>query len=573
MRAELLATRSTAGYDPIMRRDSDPFVARRVRLVVVSFALALPGCPAGADAEGTSFGTGGSSGPEPTSGTGSSTSIDPTATGGGTTGVVDSSGDSFPGTPDLPPDTGDLPPDPIPETCAQAEQVASSMGCEFFAVELDNFGSSGSFAIATANVQTDTVADVLVEIYDGAAWTPVVPAQQVAPMDAFVFVVGGAEIVGSGIGAHAAYRVTSSVPIAAYQFNSYSAIATSDASLLLPTSAWDTLHRVASLERVDNDPFVWTSYFAVITATPNTALEIVTTDAWLAGPGVPAALAGDTVMLQADVADVVQVAVSTNGTHDPTGTRIDSGDVPVAVFGGTSCSIILDQGTFGACDHLEEQLPGVRLWGQTFVAARAPVRSLSPTAEASLWQIVASEDGTTVAFEADAAVTGVPAGPLALDAGEQARFLVSGPTATPGDFVVQADKPILVLNYTLSGDELFDEFGNDSPGDPAMLILPPVEQYLPRYVVLVPSGWDTDVMTIVRLAGVEVRLDEQPLDDALFYAVGATHEVARVPVTDGVHRVDADDRVAITVVGYRADDSYGYAGGIGTSPINPRPAG
>lgn len=535
-------------------------------------------CGSSDASDGTSFGTQGStgvdasSGPEPTGTAGTMT--EPTTLTAGESTAVDSSGDTFPGTPDLPPDdTGDPPPNPIPETCDEATRSASSMGCEFYAVELDNFSNNGTYAIVAANVQIDTAADVVVETFDGAAWTPAVPAEQIAAMDAFVFTVGGAQIDGSGIAPHAAYRVTSSVPIAAYQFNSYAAIATSDASLLLPTTAWDTLHRVASHEREDNDPFVWTSYFAVVSATPDTGLEIVTTDAWLAGPGVPAAAAGETVMLDLDVADVAQVAMSTTGTHDPTGTRIDSGDVPVAVFGGTSCSIILDVATFGACDHLEEQLPGVRLWGQTFVAARAPVRSMGPSPESSLWQIVASEDGTTVTFDVDGAVTGTPAGPVLLDAGEQTRFLATGPADSPGDFVVEADKPILVLNYTLSGDELFDEFGNDSPGDPAMIILPPVEQYLPRYVVLVPSGWSTDVMTIVRPAGVEVRLDGVAVGDDVFDAVGPTHEVGRMPVEDGLHRVESDAAVAITVVGYRADDSYGYAGGIGTAAINPRPAG
>jgi hypothetical protein len=542
--------------------------------ILVLFAVA---CGSGSNAEGTSFATMGTTGDEPTTSATSSTS--PTSSSPTTTSVADtsssgSSDDGFPGTPDLPPqdtDTGD-PPNAIPETCDEALEAASSMGCEFFAVELENFGQGGSYAIVAANVQTDTMADVVVETYDGAVWTPVVPAEQIAPMDAFVFVVGGTEIAGSGI-ATSAYRVTSSVPIAAYQFNSYSAIATSDASLLLPVSAWDTLHRVASLERVDNDPFVWTSYFAVIAAQPDTSLEIVATDDWLAGMGVPAALDGETVMLDLDEADVAQIAMSTDGPRDPTGTRIDSGDVPVAVFGGTSCSIILDQETFGACDHLEEQLPGVRLWGQSFVAARAPVRSMSANAEASLWQVVASEDATTVTFAADAAVIGIPAGPVMLDAGEQVRFLVRGPAEQPGDFSVEADHPILLVNYTLSGDELFDEFGNGSPGDPAMILLPPVEQYLPRYVVLVPAGWDQDVLTIVRPNGAGVTVDGVPVGDEVFYAVGATHEVGRVVVADGLHRIEAGVGVAITVAGYRSDDSYGYAGGLGTGVINPRPEG
>jgi hypothetical protein len=178
-----------------------------------------------------------------------------------------------------------------------------------------------------------------------------------------------------------------------------------------------------------------------------------------------------------------------------------------------------------------------------------------------------------VTFDADAAVTGVPGGPIALDAGEQTQFLAAGPLAEPGDFLISANKPILVANYALSGDELFDQFGNDSPGDPAMIILAPLGQYLPRYVVAVPEGWDPDVLTIVRPFDAEVLLDGMPIDDGAFAPVGPDYEVGRVVATDGVHVIESEANIAVTVVGYRADDSYGYAGGIGTGKINPEPEG
>jgi hypothetical protein len=227
----------------------------------------------------------------------------------------------------------------------------------------------------------------------------------------------------------------------------------------------------------------------------------------------------------------------------------------------------------GACDHLEEQIPGVRLWGTRVLAARFPVRSKDTTAERSEWQVLASEDDTLVTFEASDEVTGIPGVPIALDAGEQIKFRAGGPLADPGDFVVQANRPILVANYLLSGDELYDQLGNDSPGDPAMIIMPPLGQYLPRYVLAVPEGWEPDILTIVRPAGAEVLLDDVPIDDGVFYPVGPTHEVGRVQTTDGVHVLESDEDIAVTVVGFRDDDSYGYAGGIGTRKINPRPEG
>jgi hypothetical protein len=182
-----------------------------------------------------------------------------------------------------------------------------------------------------------------------------------------------------------------------------------------------------------------------------------------------------------------------------------------------------------------------------------------------VWQVYASEDDTTVSFEASAAVTGVPGMDAMLDAGEVLTLEVGGSSAEPGDFGVSADRPITVMNY-MTGSSLAG-----SQGDPAMVQIPPVEQFLPRYVVLVPESWTTDIAVITREAGMDVEIDGVEVPDADFIAVGDTYEVARVPVTDGVHTFDGDAPFGVVVVGYTAVDSYAYVGGIGTSVINPDP--
>ncbi len=472
--------------------------------------------------------------------------------------------------PDLP--DGHRPTGSIPATCAEAENYPSSMGCEFFAVELENFATPAmdTFAVVAANVQTDANAVVVVQVYDGVQWSAV-DSQMVAPLDAHVFTLNQTEVYASGVLEHAAFRVVSDVPVAAYQFNLYVPWASSDASLLLPTATWDTRYRIATWERQLVSSWDWPGYFTVVSAVDGAVVNVTATDPLAAGPGIPAIGAGQTTQVTVDTADYAQFAAAMPPL-DPTGTLVDSGDVPVAVFGGSSCSVILDQGFFGACDHLEEQLPGVGLWGMTHVAARVPVRSPVSPPERSVWQIVASEDDTSISFEAGVDVTGVP-GPLFLDAGEQARFMVGGTLDAPGDFVIEADRPVLVVNYSLSGDELHEVLDGMSPGDPAMIVMPPVEQYLPRYVLFVPEGWAADTLTIVRPAGVPTQLDGVLIDDAEFGAVGAGHEVARLLVDDGVHTLEADEGIAVTVVGYGDDDGYGYAGGIGTAVINPGPQG
>ena len=68
---------------------------------------------------------------------------------------------------------------------------------------------------------------------------------------------------------------------------------------------------------------------------------------------------------------------------------------------------------------------------------------------------------------------------------------------------MHANKPIAVMNYMCGADNP----PGSGTGDPAMVQLSPTEQFLPRYVVLVPDEWTTDVLVITRPAGVQVEVD------------------------------------------------------------------
>jgi hypothetical protein len=136
---------------------------------------------------------------------------------------------------------------------------------------------------------------------------------------------------------------------------------------------------------------------------------------------------------------------------------------------------------------------------------------------------------------------------------------------------LDADKPIAVFNY-MTGYEAMPG-GATMLGDPAMVQLGAVEQFLDRYVLLVPSQWTWDFLVVTRPEGAGVELDGAAIDDGLFVSAGGGFEVARVPVDDGVHEVDANAPIAVEVVGYDTADSYAYLAGGGTGVINPVPAG
>jgi hypothetical protein len=466
---------------------------------------------------------------------------------------------------DLPPVDGPA----IPETCAQAEEGVSTVGCLFYGVDLDSHDQveTAQFAIAVSNVQLAEVANVQVERKQGGVWSIVGGPVAVQPLSLQVFNLPDFHQDDSGILVGGAYRVSSDVPIIAYQFNPIDGASSylSDASMLYPAPTLDHINHVVGWKVVD-DGAVQGAYVTVVAAHDGTVVEVTPSVLTVAGNGVPPSPPGVGFQIALDEGDVAEV-MTKSMNMGLTGTRIESDpDHPVAVFSGNECTFIPTN--VYACDHLEEQISGVRLWGQHFIASRVPPRSALP--DTSLWQIYASEDGTTISITRDPEVSGIPSDQFVLNAGDVVELYVGGVPAIPGDFEIEADKPIAVLNYMT---------GSENPGagigDPAMIQLSPIEQYLPRYVVLVPGTWTNDVAVVTRPADAEITLDGVPIDDLLFIPVADSgFEVARVPVGDGIHVFDGDQSAfSIMIVGFDAYDSYGYLGGTGTGVINPNPVG
>jgi hypothetical protein len=307
------------------------------------------------------------------------------------------------------------------------------------------------------------------------------------------------------------------------------------------------------------------AYFTAVATQDGTELTIEPSVSPLAGTGVPTGTAPFTVSL--NEGDIIEV--ETNAAYDSmTGSRITANEGhPIAVFSGQECAFIPED--IYACDHLEEQIPGLRFWGKEMVAARMPVRSTAGATEDVLWQILASEDETEVTLCASAGVEGLPFEIAVLEQGQMIEFYVHGTQANPGDFFVQADKPIAVMQYMIGSENP----NCQSIGDPAMVYTSPTEQFLPRYVVLVPGTWENDALIVTRHATQGVLLDGVILPDDPFVPVGDSgYEVARIPMDDGIHTLASEDEtygLAVIVVGWDLWDSYAYAGGMGMGEINP----
>jgi hypothetical protein len=448
--------------------------------------------------------------------------------------------------------------------CGVAMANHSNIGCEYWAVETDisTVAQDQPYAVVVSNLDEIETVHVVVEARIGVDFTTVTEVD-VAPKSVHPFLLTGGEIDlpiklegqhGSYLKSGQAYRVTSDLPVAAYQFTPYaglagddSTICTADGTLLLATSGLDMHYYVLGYPQTSSN-----SSMNVIAIEDDTLVTVIPASSTLAGDGVAALSAGIEQTFTMDAADVLQL----NTTADVSGTYIEA-DKPVAVFGCNVSSNVPNGVTFA--DHMEHQMFPLSTWGSTFVAARSVIRNLS-IAEDDYYRIVAQMDGTAITYTP--AVVGAPA---VLDAGEIAEFSANY------SFEIEADEPILVGQY-LTGYEATGLPFDAPNGDPAFALLPPVDQFLSSYVFLAPDKYPVDYLIITHPSGLEVLLDGDPVSanpDCDVEDLSADWEITRCLIEDFGHTVDAAEGVGITVWGYGGRIAYGYTGGLDLEEINP----
>ncbi|MBI4700219.1 MAG: hypothetical protein HY744_03465 [Deltaproteobacteria bacterium] len=451
--------------------------------------------------------------------------------------------------------------------CDLAAAMRSSVGCVYYGVDCENYGSYNAlqYAVVVSNVSAKDTANVTVQLYQNNAWTTIQNAA-VGPLSLKVFNLPDRHITGTGLFARGAYRVVSDYPVIAYQFNPIDGQSsyTSDASLLLPTSSLDTHHQMVGYPQTQHGA----AQAYVIASEDDTQVTVTSSIATVGGGPIPALQPGvPTPMPLLKEGDFIQISSAGVGKTF-NGTSIVS-NKPVSVLSAHVCVNIPPDKV--ACDHLEEEMFGLQTWGKEYVASRMPVRSINKV-EATIWDVYASEDGTQIEFVAHPEVTGLPVGPQVLNAGKWLQLSVAGTKQNPGDFVVKASKPIHIMAYLTCSSNT--DAPAEKAGDPAMTQMVPVAQYLDSYVVLVPPNWIYDFFIITKHVGETVTVDGNPVAQNAFVPINngkdaPEWEVARISATDGAHKVKGSKPCGIVVVGYDSYDSYAYPGGLNQQLINP----
>jgi hypothetical protein len=458
--------------------------------------------------------------------------------------------------------------------CDLAELQRSFVGCVYYGIDCNNDvnNDAGQYDIVVSNPNDTLSANVTIETRLGAggAWSAVA-TDVVAPGTVRIFPLPDRHVEDTAIAPANAYRVTGDIPIVAWQFNSddlNGSASSSGATILLPRSALGDFHYVmtSATSAPSFGGGLNNAGFAIVGTADGTNVTVTVSTNTLGAPGVPAMTAGDSYSTTLNEGDVFQIEAANIG-DDPTSSYVTS-DQPVAVFAYHETAKI---DPAGPDDHTEEQMIPLEAWGTTFAAARMPLGN-----ETHLWRIMASEDATTITFQYDAGVTGLPApsgSSVVLNEAEYADFTVDGPAMVGfggpvvgniGDFYIASDKPILVGQWSMR--------------EPHYCLSVPIEQWLPDYLFIAPPFF-ADLITVVRRTSSTVTMDGAPIPAGQWSSfgpgVGPGLEVYRSTLTDGSHRIEgsAADKLMgppeIYVVGEDGNCGYCYLGGLNVEIINP----
>jgi len=462
--------------------------------------------------------------------------------------------------------------------CDLAELSRSFIGCVYYPVDLNNDVNNdmGQYDVVVSNPNPLLVANVVIETRNGAggAWSTVA-SDTISPSTVRIFPLPDRHVEDTVIAPAQSYRLTSDIPIVAWQFNSddlNGSASSSGATILLPRSAIGEFYYVMT---------TWTTMasfggglnnggFDVVGAYDGTNVTVNVTTNTLGAPGVPAMVAGDSYTTTLNEGDIFQVEAANVG-DDPTASSVAS-DQPVTVYAyHETANVVAGQPD----DHTEEIMIPFEAWGMTFANGRMPLGN-----ETHMWRILAGEDATSITFEYDTGVTGIPVvsgGSIMLNAGQFQDFHVDGPgmvgfggaaVANLGDFYVEADKPILV--------------GQFAEREPAFCLSVPVIQWRTDYLFIAPPFF-ADQITVVRHGSSTVSLDGAPIPSGMWSSFGTGvggadgYSVFRSTLADGSHVIagvaptELMGPPEIYVVGEDGNCNYCYLGGLDVEFVNPVP--
>lgn len=499
------------------------------------------------------------------------------------------------------------------DACAAAAKSQSNIGCEFWAVDLDQ---SDLFPVANSpwgvvlSSASEIPAEVTIERNDAPVGQPPQPAMvfkaTLPPGQLISFKLPQRELdcgkapddhdaPGTCLSSNA-YRITSSAPIVAYQFNNFVHNYSTDASLLLPTSVLGKVYRNVGWPPANPfpTPGAWTmrAYVTIVGTQAGTTVNVSPSYRIHGNAPIAKTDKNGTIQVTLGPFDVLNLETDDSTMQecfnkdgkppfcaDLTGTIVTA-NAPVAVFSGVESTGVglppdaplppswkssTDQdGTKGCCkQHLEEQVPPLEAVGKKFVVTRSPIRSDQ--------EFTTYVEPDVLRFVGAAAPAQVKTSlPPPLD-----NFQIMPgqiiQTWTDKDIVVEASEPIFVAQYLVAQDYVEPK----PKGDPSFTIFPPVEQQRTEYVFLSPEGWDENYVVMATETNNEITVDGALPKDCIIAPAGTidgkTYEARRCKIPSGAHRLSGKQGFGVMAYGYADADVYAFPGGAFVKKIYEPP--
>lgn len=135
-----------------------------------------------------------------------------------------------------------------------------------------------------------------------------------------------------------------------------------------------------------------------------------------------------------------------------------------------------------------------------------------------------------------------------------------------GDTAVTATQPVLIGHY-LESSIWQSEFDGSAvgDGDPSMAIAVPIEQFRTDYTILIPSQYQQNFLSIATGNSGDVFVDGTKLSGLTSF--GGQFRAARPGVNAGQHHITCANGCGVLVYGYSDAVSYMFAGGLDLKQI------
>ncbi|MBN1771231.1 MAG: IgGFc-binding protein [Deltaproteobacteria bacterium] len=493
--------------------------------------------------------------------------------------------------------------------CAIAARDRSNIGCEYWAVDLDNaenstdWAAAAQFAVVVANLSNLYASEVRIEVDDGlpgeAHALREVDRAGVPPLDLHVFNLPRWDVDGdnaegvdddpqTGL-SRRVYRVTSTTPVVAYAFNPIEQAFSNGALVLLPTTALDAEYYAVGWPPANpmrmpalglNHPN--RVYVTVVGVEDGTTVWVTPTHSIFEGVGQPEAGilpvapidAGVETEFALDQFDVLNLeGLEMNAFTDPlpdlTGTLVHASG-PVVVYVGVDLAVVggvtLPDGTTDACcaEYMGAQITPVSTMGNNFVVSRSPIRAQpgSGWTEYDHYRVLAVRPDTHVTTT----LPGADAD-FMLGQGEWREF------STRDGFTLQSDPPVHVVQFISSMEQCYD-WRPGAGGDGDMMYVPPVEQRRNNYIFTTGVGFSENWAVVSMPTGASATIDGADVATTCTptYADGeldgTVYRAYHCRIEDGRHEVLADGLpVGVIVYGYYGAGSYAYPAGSNLNRI------